>query len=319
MKKIEKLEELPVFYLDFDEENMIEGMDALSFVSSPATQIKWEIFQDVEDSYNDYPIAASTNACRALKYKEKNPTNDCGTRVGWTRANQLCNRRNITVETIARMASFKRHQQNKDVPYEEGCGGLMYDCWGGTEGVEWAIRKMEYINNQLKASTFNKFETMDEEKRLVTAPVMLAETKILRYNETLGKYYVKFSKDTIERMMQKYFKENKIHKVNLNHDPKSKQDNIYMVESYIVGDRNTSKIFTDVPEGTWMATFLVDNDEVWQKIKDGTFQGFSLEAYLTEKYEDEIIDDLEMKLKKIINSQMSDEQMEIKIKELLNL
>lgn len=45
------------------------------------------------------------------------------------------------------MASFKRHQQNKDVKYGEGCGGLMWDAWGGIEGIEWAIRKLEQIDN----------------------------------------------------------------------------------------------------------------------------------------------------------------------------
>ena len=44
------------------------------------------------------------------------------------------------------MASFKRHQQHKDVPYDEGCGGIMWDAWGGTSGVEWAIKKLEQID-----------------------------------------------------------------------------------------------------------------------------------------------------------------------------
>jgi len=46
------------------------------------------------------------------------------------------------------MASFKRHQQHKDVPYSEGCGGIMWDAWGGTSGVEWAIRKLEQIDKE---------------------------------------------------------------------------------------------------------------------------------------------------------------------------
>ena len=94
------------------------------------------------DTYNDYPDSASNNAKRALKYKAENPANNCGTPVGWTRANQLAKREKISRDTIARMASFKRHQQHKDVPYGEGCGGLMWDAWGGTSGVEWAIRKL---------------------------------------------------------------------------------------------------------------------------------------------------------------------------------
>lgn len=310
---------LPTFYLDFEEDNMTAGMDAISFVDSPATQIKWEIFQSIEDSYSDYPVSASNNACRAIKYKEKNPNTDCGTQVGWTRANQLCSNRRISVETIARMASFKRHQQNKDVPYDKGCGGLMWDAWGGTEGIEWAIRKMEFINNRLKASVFEKFETIDEEKRIVSSPVMLAETPILRYNENIGKYNVKFSKETIEKMMKKYFKENKIHKVNLNHDPRTKQEGIYMIESYIVGDRNKSNLFQDLPEGSWVCSFLVENDKVWEKIKDGSFKGFSLEGFFIEKYEDDLISKIEEKLQKILNSSISDFDKESQIKQLLNL
>ena len=97
------------------------------------------------ESYNDYPKSASNNAKKAIKWKEKNGSN-CGTQVGWTRANQLANNKNITRDTIARMASFKRHQQNKDVPYSEGCGGIMYDAWGGTSGVEWAINKLKQLD-----------------------------------------------------------------------------------------------------------------------------------------------------------------------------
>jgi HK97 family phage prohead protease len=99
------------------------------------------------ETYNDYPEAATNNAKRALKYKEENGS-DCGTPVGWTRARQLANKERISRDTIARMASFKRHQQNKDVPYDEGCGGIMWDAWGGDAGIEWAIRKLEQIDNR---------------------------------------------------------------------------------------------------------------------------------------------------------------------------
>jgi len=75
--------------------------------------------EEKAETYNDYPEAATNNAKRALKWKEENGSS-CGTPVGWTRANQLANRERISRDTIARMASFKRHQQNKDVPYSEG-------------------------------------------------------------------------------------------------------------------------------------------------------------------------------------------------------
>ena len=101
------------------------------------------------ESYSDYPQEASDAAKRALKYKEENPGNTCGTRVGWARANQLADRRPISEETIARMASFARHLQYEDVPYEEGCGGLMVDAWGGRAGIAWAKRKLERIRREV--------------------------------------------------------------------------------------------------------------------------------------------------------------------------
>ena len=101
-----------------------------------------------ETTYNDYPQSATNNAKRALKWVAENGWGSCGTDVGKQRANQLANKENISRDTIARMASFKRHQQHKDVPYSEGCGGLMWDCWGGTSGVEWAIKKLKQIDEK---------------------------------------------------------------------------------------------------------------------------------------------------------------------------
>jgi ATP-dependent protease ClpP protease subunit/uncharacterized coiled-coil protein SlyX len=101
-----------------------------------------------EQSYTDYPKAASENAQRALNWAEENGWGTCLEATGKQRANQLAKREPISRETISRMASFKRHQQHKDVPYSEGCGGLAWDAWGGTEGIEWAIRKLKQIDNQ---------------------------------------------------------------------------------------------------------------------------------------------------------------------------
>ena len=106
--------------------------------------------REMMDSYNDYPEAAKDNACRAVRWAEENGWGDCGEATGKRRASQLCNGEMISEETIARMASFKRHQQHKDVPYDEGCGGLMWDAWGGEEGIEWASRKLEQIRNEMK-------------------------------------------------------------------------------------------------------------------------------------------------------------------------
>ena len=100
------------------------------------------------ETYNDYPQGAVNNAKRALKWVEKNGWGSCGEATGKKRANQIANKEKLTRDTIARMASFKRHQQHKDVPYSEGCGGLMWDAWGGSAGINWAISKLKEIDNE---------------------------------------------------------------------------------------------------------------------------------------------------------------------------
>ena len=130
--------------LEFDD----LGVDIMSLVENPAIQIGWQAFSEEQfESYNDYPEAAKNNAQRALDWAEENGWGSCGEATGKRRANQLAKGEKITEDTIARMASFARHRQNSKTPYSEGCGGIMWDCWGGTSGIEWAIRKLKQIDN----------------------------------------------------------------------------------------------------------------------------------------------------------------------------
>lgn len=100
------------------------------------------------ESYTDYPESASNNSKRALEWAEKNGWGSCGEATGKKRASQIASKSPLSRDTISRMASYKRHQQNKDVPYSEGCGGLMWDAWGGTSGIEWAINKLKELDEK---------------------------------------------------------------------------------------------------------------------------------------------------------------------------
>jgi hypothetical protein len=107
-----------------------------------------EILDTKLETYNDYPKEASENAKIALRYAIENGWGDCGTPVGKARANQLANGENISRETISRMASFARHKENSQKELGDGCGRLMWLCWGGDAGIEWAQRKLEQIDNK---------------------------------------------------------------------------------------------------------------------------------------------------------------------------
>jgi hypothetical protein len=128
--------------------NINEGKDA-----DQATAIcysVWESKHEAFESYTDYPASAKAAAKRALEWRDAHPDQDCGTPVGWARANQLAKGEPVSEETIARMASFARHLQYKDVPYSEGCGGLMVDAWGGPAAIEWAQNKLAEIRGEFE-------------------------------------------------------------------------------------------------------------------------------------------------------------------------
>ena len=47
------------------------------------------------------------------------------------------------------------------MPYSEGCGGIMWDAWGGTSGVEWATNKLKQIEkNQIMADLVTTIKTV---------------------------------------------------------------------------------------------------------------------------------------------------------------
>lgn len=93
--------------------------------------------------YSDYPKSASEEARRALKHRENNGTN-CGTAVGWRRANQLAKREALSIDTVKRTYSFlsrsKVYDQGrfKDDDGNDICGSIMYSAWGGDSMLRWA-------------------------------------------------------------------------------------------------------------------------------------------------------------------------------------
>lgn len=86
-----------------------------------------------------------------------------GTEIGVARARDLANRRELSLDTIRRMASFfSRHSVDKQAegfsPGEEGypsAGRIAWALWGGDPGESWAnerVSRMETIDNQDRAA-----------------------------------------------------------------------------------------------------------------------------------------------------------------------
>lgn len=118
-----------------------------------------KIFES-EETYKDYPAAAKANAKKAIDWKEKYGRDEVkgGTEVGWARAHQLAKGEALSRDVVSRMAQFNRHRKNskispefKDEPWKDN-GYIAWLIWGGDEGVDWAMQKMDQIKNESKST-----------------------------------------------------------------------------------------------------------------------------------------------------------------------
>lgn len=127
------------------------------------------------------------------------------------------------------------------------------------------------------------FAVTSEERRIISGPLMLADTPIYR-NDSLGEYYVQFPAPVIERIVQKFFTQGNQASVNLMHNPAEKVEGVTMFESFISDARRgiaPMRGHEDAPDGSWFGSFIVDNPEVWESVKAGTFTGFSAEGFFS--------------------------------------
>ena len=108
------------------------------------------------ESYSNYPQSATNNAKRMIEWREKYGRDVVrgGTEVGWRRASMLANREPLSLDVVSRMAQFNRHRENAEIdpqykgePWKDR-GYVAWNLWGGTAGVDWAIRTMEKLNNE---------------------------------------------------------------------------------------------------------------------------------------------------------------------------
>ena len=135
--------------LDIDEALSADTkVDAVALVEMPAIEKEFVYFNEQNFQEPTFRVTQeiSNNACKARRYKQDNPNTTCGTNVGWTRSSQLCERKPISLDTVKRMYSYlSRHKVDliSSKSYDDGCGLLMYDAWGGKEALDWSKRVLQ--------------------------------------------------------------------------------------------------------------------------------------------------------------------------------
>ena len=150
-----------------------------------------------------------------------------------------------------------------------------------------------------------ELKVVDDAKKEVIGLALVPNKKILRRIQ--GKdFTISFSEQTIEKVQELYMKNLYLNNVTVDHE--KKVDGVSLIESWIVEDvkNDKSNMYNlNAVKGAWVVKMKIYNDEVYEGVKLGKLNGFSIEGMF------DGLDKLQME-------QTEDAQLIEEIKDLLN-
>lgn len=127
-----------------------------------------------------------------------------------------------------------------------------------------------------------KLSEVQQERRMLYGATLVPDKHILRLDANGDEFYITFDKETIMKCAHQFLKQNLQHMHTFEHEhPIS---GCVVVESWIVeGEQDKSRqLGIDVPIGTWMIGTKVEDDDIWEEVKQGNIRGFSIEGMFNE-------------------------------------
>lgn len=146
----------------------------------------------------------------------------------------------------------------------------------------------------LAFSKKERFKVISEDKRIISGYAMIAELPIERVDDQGNSFFVKFTADSIKNINKEFFKNSLTTQTNANHETGNFLDGVYVFESFLIDESRgiqEPKGYDKVTDGSWFVSMQVENDDVWESVKNGTFKGFSVEGVF-DKEEEQFIKDL---------------------------
>jgi len=129
------------------------------------------------------------------------------------------------------------------------------------------------------------FKFAEEDQRVIVGPAMIPQQLIPRRDALGNIFHVYFTKDTVKKIAEKFLRENKHNNTDVNHDDDVTVNNT-LLESWIIEDPKHDKSGMygyDLPKGTWMVSYKINDDATWKRIKNGEIKGFSVAGNFIEK------------------------------------
>jgi len=125
---------------------------------------------------------------------------------------------------------------------------------------------------------------VSKDKQILMGAALIPDKPIFRKGEEED-YYIYFSKETIAKTAEAFFRNNNQNNATLEHNETLEGMTIF--ESWLVEDPEfdkSAKYGLNVPSGTWMVSMKVDDNDVWNNyVKNDKVFGFSIEGTFANK------------------------------------
>lgn len=168
----------------------------------------------------------------------------------------------------------------------------VYEAYIGDEQDGLLIMSLvEYPATDIEWQAYSKDDkkqvkfSVDEDRHLLRGVVMLADTLIYRVNGDY-EYYIKYTKETLEKMAEKMLSDHTFNTVDIEHDHNMLGEGDAELRELFIKDveKGINPVgFENVPDGSLLCTYHIENEDIWRRVKNGEFRGFSLEGLFSIK------------------------------------
>lgn len=145
---------------------------------------------------------------------------------------------------------------------------------------DWYNSHTRFSADENEVDEFGDFLfAVNKDKQILAGPAMVPDIEIYRSDET-GEYCVRFSKDTIEKAVEKFAKGNNNTSIDVEHSHQMVK--AFVMQHWIITDSTFDASnqygFKNLPVGTWFVVLKIDDETFWNdQVKGNNKQSFSIE------------------------------------------
>jgi hypothetical protein len=159
------------------------------------------------------------------------------------------------------------------------------------DNLEFQIALVDEPAIESNFMAFNKqnhfqFKEVDKSERKLMGYFMIADLEILRIDQKRGAYKVVFDKKSIDKIVENFSFNGLNRNMNEMHQTGKLSDGVYVLNQWQIDSAKGIKApdgFKTEADGSWFGVVKCNNEEIYQKALNGTFNGFSIEGKFIEE------------------------------------